>query len=534
MSFASRAAAKASLPDVASMLIHPSAAMDSHFQIADELVDWSVGSNGAGEERRLGVEGVERDMSEHPDRWRYWLASYRDSAASCVSELRAPDAPFVPPEDDWTSVATTILSDVVPATTIAVINSDERADDRPEFTVQQEGDAWRAPRNLSTIFVSGNVMSRGITLEGLSTTLFARDAHDPLADTQMQMQRWFGYRGKYVDLCRVLATDAQIALFRRYHDNDESLRRQIIAAMADPDAAPPRLSVLQGLDHQATGKVADVRGRRLSPGFRPFVQQMNPPQDDGENLSLMSEIFAADARGVPDNNARQGVISEHQLDLDATAELLDRLSYPRLGSSAAGYWSRIQEQLGLSPGDRRWPLFRGPDGPEPWIGASPHELAAYLRTWAALLERRAPGFLTTDEPALQWSLLDLQAKRRAAPSFRIALRFGSGPECSSEPLSNIPFPVRPMRRSLRGGSDFLDGTWGSRGDSGEDGIRGDEFFDFTGSEESPRLTPSGVRSAEEPGLILFHLIAREGASPTVALGVSLPVGGPDQVLATRR
>ena len=93
-----------------------------------------------------------------------------------------------------------------------MINSDERADDRPEFTVQHADDGWRAPRNLSTIFVSGNVMARGITLEGLSTTVFTRAANEPLADTQMQMQRWFGYRGSYIELCRVMVSPAQLRL----------------------------------------------------------------------------------------------------------------------------------------------------------------------------------------------------------------------------------------------------------------------------------------------------------------------------------
>lgn len=531
--FESQAVAKAALPDASSMLVHPSASMDSHFEVADRLVEWSGGSHSNGGQRRLGVDGIRRDMLENHGRWTYWLSSYRASAASCVTELRAEQAPFVPADEEWQAVAKVVLEEVVPGTTVAVVNSDERADDRPEFTPQEVGECWRAPRNLSTIFVSGNVMSRGITLEGLTTTVFTRDAADPLADTQMQMQRWFGYRGSYIELCRVLASSRQLALFRRYHDNDESLRRQIVTAMGPAASEPPRLSVLQGLDHRATGKVADLRGRRLSPGSRPFVQQMNKPEGDGDNLALVADLFSVGATGVPNQDAAQGLLSGQAFGLDETAALLDRLSYPGLGSPAAGYWSRIEEQLGLPSGDPRMPLFRGPSKGERWVGTSPHELAAYFRTWAALLERRAPGFTTTDEPSLQWSLLDLEQKRRSVPTFRLGLRFGSGAVCSDPPLSGIPFEVRPMRRALREGSDFLDGTWGSRGGS-EEGILGDEFFDFYGNEQRPRLTRAGVRQHDEPGLILFHLIERGSDSPTVAVGASLPVGGPDQVLAMRR
>ncbi len=39
-----------------------------------------------------------------------------------------------------------------------------------------------------------------------------------MVDTQMQMQRWFGYRGAYLELCRVFLPAPQLELFRAYHD----------------------------------------------------------------------------------------------------------------------------------------------------------------------------------------------------------------------------------------------------------------------------------------------------------------------------
>ncbi|MBC2961244.1 Z1 domain-containing protein [Nocardioides deserti] len=532
--FASQDEAKALLPDVASMLVHPSSALDAHFAVADDLVAWSGGTAAAGgHERRLGVPGVRKDLEEQPDRWLRWLQGYRASAALCASELGG-EVPWVPPDDRWAQVKKVVLEDVVPGTSVAVINSDERADDRPEFSVQRSGKGWRAPRNLSTIFVSGNVMARGITLEGLSTTVFTREAHDPLADTQMQMQRWFGYRGSYIELCRVIASSSQLGLFARYHDNDEALRRQVIAAMEEPAGAAPRLSVLQGLDHRATGKVADLRGKRLWPGARPFVQHMNAPGADDHNQQVLARLFAQGLQGVPDPDARQGVLADRLLDLDQAADLLDELHYVGLQPGAVERWALVEAQLDLPPADARHPLYRGPQHlARPWHGVSTYDLAAYLRTWAALLEQRTPGFFTTDEPSLQWSLLDLAQRRKNAPVFRVGMRFGSGPEVADGPLAVLPAAARPMKRQVRPGTDVLDSTWGSRGES-DAGIMGDEFFDFYGREEGPRLTRNGARHASEPGLLLFHLVAREGGPPTIALGVSLPAGGPDQVMALRR
>ena len=58
---------------------------------------------------------------------------------------------------------------------------------------------------VRVIAVGGNSLSRGLTLEGLSTSYFRRD---PRAyDTLLQMGRWFGYRDGYLDLCRLWLTE---------------------------------------------------------------------------------------------------------------------------------------------------------------------------------------------------------------------------------------------------------------------------------------------------------------------------------------
>jgi hypothetical protein len=54
---------------------------------------------------------------------------------------------------------------------------------------------------LSAIVIGGHKLSRGLTLEGLSISYFARNSK--AYDTLMQMCRWFGYRPSYKDLCRV-------------------------------------------------------------------------------------------------------------------------------------------------------------------------------------------------------------------------------------------------------------------------------------------------------------------------------------------
>ncbi len=136
-------------------------------------------------------------------------------------------ATLVPGMADWPAIQDLLVQEVLPSVRISIVNSDPDADDRPSFEPRQVGGAWVAPGDLLTIFVSGNVMARGLTLEGLTTTLFLRNAEDPSADTQMQMQRWFGYRGSFLDLCRVFLPAQQAGLFRQYHEVDEGLRRGV-------------------------------------------------------------------------------------------------------------------------------------------------------------------------------------------------------------------------------------------------------------------------------------------------------------------
>ena len=58
--------------------------------------------------------------------------------------------------------------------------------------------------NLKAIAVGGNRLSRGLTLEGLTTSYFIRRSVG--YDTLMQMGRWFGFRAGYEDLTRIYTT----------------------------------------------------------------------------------------------------------------------------------------------------------------------------------------------------------------------------------------------------------------------------------------------------------------------------------------
>jgi len=70
----------------------------------------------------------------------------------------------------------------------------------------------REPDGLQVIVIGGDKLSRGLTLEGLSVSYFLRTTN--MYDTLMQMGRWFGYRPRYADLCRVFTTPRLYEAFR--------------------------------------------------------------------------------------------------------------------------------------------------------------------------------------------------------------------------------------------------------------------------------------------------------------------------------
>lgn len=530
MTFPSPVDVEDRIAPVCSMLIHPSSAMESHFEVAEMLQRWWNGTSG-----EPGA-GVLADVAQNEDEWVAWVERYRASSDAVSAEHHTPGSvPDVRHVPGWDALRQVISDEVVPGTSIAVVNSDPNADERPSYAPWQDADGWHPPRNHSTIFVSGNVMARGLTLEGLLTTLFTRRSSAPLADTQMQMQRWFGYRGSYIDLCRVFLSPEQLRLFSHYADADHALRSQVLAAMESSESLPD-FTVLQGHSFQATGKVAGLTGRQLRPGSRPFVRHLNPAGGDGANLAAVSAYFAAahqSGRVIADS---RGLLALNDLSLLECAELLDQMRYADHGlvKFEAERWGALERHAALYDGDPECPLYRAPEPAQRNLdlgNRSPFVIAAYLRFWSACLDRDVRGVFTDGSPPQRWSLLSGETKRLHRPRFRVGVRFGSGSPISAGPFADlgesIGLQIRPMARDTT--PDGLAADWGSRKATGT-GYIGDDLFDASLLDETLPLNPDGTRSEGAPGLVLFHLVQRSD-SGGIAIGLSIPSGGPDHVEA---
>lgn len=100
---------------------------------------------------------------------------------------------------DWVDVYTEIKK-VLGKIDILAINGESK--DILDYDSRKEN-GW------NVIAIGGNKLSRGLTLDGLTTSYYYRGTS--MYDSLLQMGRWFGFRNGYMDLCRIY-TSQQIAL----------------------------------------------------------------------------------------------------------------------------------------------------------------------------------------------------------------------------------------------------------------------------------------------------------------------------------
>ena len=126
-------------------------------------------------------------------------------------------------EVDWQTVRQQLLS-FADEFQVQLINSQTKAD-REKHTRETPKSVREVEALLPTIYVGGDVLARGLTIEGLQVSYYSRRA--AAADTLLQMGRWFGYRPGYEDLVRLWIDDETAELFRWTADISAELRESL-------------------------------------------------------------------------------------------------------------------------------------------------------------------------------------------------------------------------------------------------------------------------------------------------------------------
>ncbi len=129
---------------------------------------------------------------------------------------------------DWEQIKNGLYDEVKQIQTI-VINSKISASDKFNYDDYEEVGA-------RVITIGGFVLSRGLTLEGLMVSYYSRNAG--AYDVLLQMGRWFGYRPKYEDLCRIYMSQDNVDRFTAVFEAVSDLKEQFAELERHPEKSP--------------------------------------------------------------------------------------------------------------------------------------------------------------------------------------------------------------------------------------------------------------------------------------------------------
>lgn len=167
------------------------------------------------------------------------------------------------------SLALACLRDILPQFEIEVVNGEI-----------SDALRYRQSRERIIVAVGGDKLSRGLTLEGLTVSYYLRNANS--WDTLMQMGRWFGYRERYLDLCRVFVpSELELAyeeVLEGIVDLEEQLRKAAVSGAQVRDFCLTLLASPSG--RQPTGRMGNQRRALQIGGYgASLIQKRNIPID---------------------------------------------------------------------------------------------------------------------------------------------------------------------------------------------------------------------------------------------------------------
>lgn len=174
---------------------------------------------------------------------------------------------------------------------------------------------------IPTVYVGGDVLARGLTLDGLQVSYYARRA--AAADTLLQMGRWFGYRPGYEDLVRLWIDPETSELFRWTADLSQRLRE----SLAEMNA--------KGL----TPKDFGLKMQRHPEGFQiANAKKMQHAADFAGVISLNSSVW--------ESHTLKATSESREQNLDAIRKLVAELGGPA-SSATNRIWRGINSDVVL-------------------------------------------------------------------------------------------------------------------------------------------------------------------------------------------
>ena len=435
----------------------------------------------------------------------------------------------------WQAVQQELRSHVFHNVQLKIVNSDSQADTL-DFAKYSLNGQVQQPTDEFTIVVGGNILSRGITLEGLCVSYFTRRPQDPVDDTTCQRQRWFGYRGKHIEFCRVFTTPTVHEELRRAGNADiEALHHLANITAVGITDFKSYYHRAYGAGARPTSKPGAGQQPRLNytgawPANTHVHCAMSPPNASCpiaiNNQTVAASLATRAIRTGVRLMAAGGACTGHMLSglpaLDI-ADMLDSLLFVDHNPRAADPLCQRFDAIAAVYGGTPQPLHRLPHLLAPQTDRvisfehDPYLIAAYLRAWHYMYSAIQSGAINRASA--------INAQRLGpwnpvpAPRFNLVFRHGSAAPNAGSPFASlgVDLPARsfPSERQV---SALWGGSPGSR----------DEWLD---QPMHPCANPVQPRPYGTDGLLMLYVVHPAGHPrdqsceyPTFAINV--PEGGP--------
>ena len=140
------------------------------------------------------------------------------------------------------------------------------------------------------ILVGGQAVDRGFTVDSLTVTYMPRGVGMGNADALQQRARFFGYKRKYLGLCRIYLEQQTRTAFEDYVEHEEIMHRELMRLeetgeslrswrrrlILSPDLQPCRRSVISDNYVRASrsGGWTQQRGAEMSPEARRLNKEL--------------------------------------------------------------------------------------------------------------------------------------------------------------------------------------------------------------------------------------------------------------------
>lgn len=367
-------------------------------------------------------------------------------------------------EENWAQVKR-VLSNAAGAIVVKTINN--VSPDRLDYRNHRES-------GLHVIAVGGLSLSRGFTLEGLTTSYFVRNSI--MYDTLLQMGRWFGYRDGYLDVCSLYMTEEAVGWYSYISMAIEELRAE----------------------------------------FRTMEQQGRKPEDFGLKVRTYPGSLIVTAR----NKMRAGRKVVHSVSL--SGRLIETAFLKEDASAISNNFKRLIEFVSMLSEKYKYRRDADSDFDYLWPQVDVNEVCRFLERFDNHDDASA---VTQVRPLVDF----IRSSSTTNEKWDICLySLRKGKE-----IDVGPFKVVPQNRvcAVRGGCYQVNGTKmrvASRG-AEKVGLTKEQIIEAESEAKTEKVSDAAYRHKRERPLLMLHvlnLFSQDDrsplASPVCAWGVSFP------------